>query len=91
VFAMAGGSLEHAIIATNIAGSLSNKLSDKNCRAINSDVRVKVPADPPCRYPDVTVVCGEPMTEKYEPSITGSAGTRLSASLLLNLDAQTLG
>ena len=65
VFAMAGGSLEHAIIATNIAGSLNNKLSGKNCRAINSDMRVKVPADPPYRYPDVTVVCGEPVTEKY--------------------------
>jgi Uma2 family endonuclease len=65
VFAMAGGSLEHAIIATNIAGSLNNKLSGKNCRAINSDMRVKVPADPPYRYPDVTVVCGEPITEKY--------------------------
>lgn len=65
VFAMAGGSLEHAIIATNIAGSLNNKLNGKNCRAINSDMRVKVPADPPYRYPDVTVVCGEPVTEKY--------------------------
>lgn len=65
VFAMAGGSLEHAIIATNIAGSLNNKLSGKNCRAINSDMRVKVPADPPYRYPDVTVVCGEPLTEQY--------------------------
>lgn len=65
VFAMAGGSLEHAIIATNIAGSLNNKLSGKNCRAINSDMRVKVPAHPPYRYPDVTVVCGEPVTEKY--------------------------
>jgi Uma2 family endonuclease len=65
VFAMAGDSLEHAIIATNMAGSLNNKLGGKNCRAINSDVRVKVPTDPPYRYPDVTVVCGEPVTEKY--------------------------
>ncbi len=65
VFAMAGSTLEHAIIATNIAGSLNNKLSGKNCRAINSDVRVKVPADPPYRYPEVTVVCGEPIIEKY--------------------------
>ncbi len=65
VFAMAGGSLEHAIIATNIAGSINNRLGDKNCRAINSEVRIKVPTAPPYRYPDVTVVCGERITEKY--------------------------
>ncbi len=65
VFSMAGGSLEHAIIATNIAGAINNKLSGKKCRAINSDIRIKVPTASPYRYPDVTVVCGEPITEKY--------------------------
>ena len=65
VFAMAGGSLEYAIIATNLAGVINNKLGDKKCRAINSDIRIKVPTAPPYRYPDVTVVCGEPITEKY--------------------------
>lgn len=65
VFAMAGGNLEHAIIATNVAGAINNRLGDKNCRVINSDVRVKVPAVHLYRYPDVTVVCGEPITEKY--------------------------
>ncbi|HEX4951661.1 MAG TPA: Uma2 family endonuclease [Blastocatellia bacterium] len=65
VFAMAGSSLEHAIIATNVAGAINNRLGDKDCRAINSDVRVKVPAVRPYRYPDVTVVCGEPITEKF--------------------------
>ena len=65
VFAMAGGSLEHAIMATNISGAINNKLGEKKCRAINSDVRVKVPTALPYRYPDVTVVCGEPSTEKY--------------------------
>ena len=65
VFAMAGGSLEHAIIATNVAGSINNRLGAKNCRAINSEVRIKVPTAPPYRYADVTVVCGEPITEKY--------------------------
>ena len=40
VFAMAGGSLEHAIIATNVAGSINNRLGAKNCRAINSEVRI---------------------------------------------------
>ena len=65
VFSMAGSSPEHAIIATNIAGEINAGLKGKNCRAINSDLRVKVPDAPPYRYPDVSVVCGELKREQY--------------------------
>jgi Uma2 family endonuclease len=65
VFAMAGGSLNHSLIGTNISRAIGNRLSGKPCIALNSDIRVKVPADPPYRYPDATVVCGEPVTENY--------------------------
>lgn len=66
VFAMAGGSLEHNTISANVIRSLGNKLEDTACRVLSSDMRLKVPLALPYRYPDVTVVCGEPVIEKLQ-------------------------
>lgn len=66
VFAMAGGSLEHLRISKNITRHLENKLEGKPCEAFPFDMRVKVPTAPPYRYPDVTVVCGEPVMEDFQ-------------------------
>jgi Uma2 family endonuclease len=63
---MAGGSLNHNQIAANIARVLGNKLEDKNCRVLPSDMRLKVPKAWPYRYPDVVVVCGEVIIEKIQ-------------------------
>ncbi len=66
VFAMSGSSLEHLRIGKNISRHLENKLECKNCEAFPFDMRVKVPDALPYRYPDVTVVCGKPITEMYQ-------------------------
>lgn len=66
VFDMAGGSLEHNQIAANIVRVLGNKLEDGACRVLSSDMRVKVPKAWPYRYPDVVVVCDEPVIEKLQ-------------------------
>lgn len=63
VFSMAGGTPNHVRIARNVCSKLTQKLGDRNCEAFPGDMRVKVPADGPYRYPDVSVVCGE---QKYE-------------------------
>ena len=63
VFALAGGNIEHATISANLVRALGNRLAGRHCRALTSDVRVKVPAAFPYRYPDVSVVCGEPVIE----------------------------
>lgn len=63
VFALAGGSIEHGTISANVVRALGNRLAGRHCRALTSDVRVKVPAAFPYRYPDVSVVCGEPVIE----------------------------
>jgi Uma2 family endonuclease len=65
VFAMAGGSLEHAIISANVSRAIGNRVEGKSCVTLSGDVRIKVPAAHPYRYPDVAVVCGKPVTEKY--------------------------
>ncbi|MBI1764721.1 MAG: Uma2 family endonuclease [Acidobacteria bacterium] len=66
VFAMAGGSLEHNTISANVIRSLGNKLEGTACRVLSSDMRLKVPLALPYRYPDATVVCGEPVIEKLQ-------------------------
>lgn len=59
VYAMAGASEQHTLIATNIAASLNVQLKGRDCRVYQSDLRVKVGDAGLYAYPDVTVVCGE--------------------------------
>ncbi|MGH9766316.1 MAG: Uma2 family endonuclease [Blastocatellia bacterium] len=63
---MAGGSLGHNRIARNILTTLENKLEGKPCEALPSDMRLKVPKALPYRYPDVVVVCDEPVIETIQ-------------------------
>jgi hypothetical protein len=38
-------------------------LEGRPCRAFPSNLRVKAPAAPPYRYPDLTALCGKPIYE----------------------------
>ena len=58
VWAMAGGTPEHGLMAVNVASVLRGQLVDRRCRVYNSDVRVRVRATGLATYPDVSVVCG---------------------------------
>jgi Uma2 family endonuclease len=58
VWAMAGGSPDHAAIAVNLSTLLSTQLRDRPCRVYGSDLRVRVKETGLSTYPDVTVVCG---------------------------------
>jgi Uma2 family endonuclease len=66
VFDMAGGTLNHNKIIANILRIIGNKLEETRCEALPSEMRLKVPRALPYRYPDVTVVCGEPVIEKIQ-------------------------
>jgi len=59
IYAMAGGTPEHAEIASNVIALLKVQLATKRCRVPGSDVRIRVPATGLASYPDVSVVCGE--------------------------------
>lgn len=59
VFAMAGGTSAHSLIATNLAGELRSRLKATDCVAYNTDLRIKVEATGLLTYPDVSVACGE--------------------------------
>lgn len=59
-FAMAGGTLRHSLIATNLAREFGNQLRNKRCTAFNADLRVKIEASGLYTYPDLSVICGDP-------------------------------
>jgi Uma2 family endonuclease len=58
LYAMAGASNAHNMIATNVLVALSNLLRGQKCRAFNSDtkIRVRLPGHLRFYYPDVSVV-----------------------------------
>ena len=59
VFAMAGGTPEHAALAMSVGIALGVGLRGKPCRVFSSDLRVRIVETDLATYPDVTVVCGE--------------------------------
>ncbi|WP_437834180.1 Uma2 family endonuclease [Sorangium sp. So ce1153] len=58
IYAMAGGTPEHAALAAAVIGLLFPELRRGRCRAYDADLRVRVPSTGLATYPDVTVVCG---------------------------------
>ncbi|OUD15696.1 Uma2 family endonuclease [Thioflexithrix psekupsensis] len=59
VFAMSGGTFNHATIARNILAQLFAQLRGSPCQPMNSDMRIHTPAGLDT-YPDISVYCGEP-------------------------------
>jgi len=57
-FAMAGGTPQHSLIATNLAREFGNRLMNGRCLAYNADLRLKIEATGLCTYPDLSVICG---------------------------------
>jgi Uma2 family endonuclease len=60
IYAMAGGTEPHNLIAGNAYASLHNQLRRKPCRVYQSDMRVKIARTSLQTYPDVVVICGQP-------------------------------
>ena len=57
IYAMAGASLAHTAIQSNLDGLLRTALRGTPCRPYGSDAMVKAPSDRFFSYPDVTVAC----------------------------------
>ncbi|HEX8847646.1 MAG TPA: Uma2 family endonuclease [Pyrinomonadaceae bacterium] len=64
VFCMSGVSPNHAQIESNLITTLNNGLRERGCRVFPANIRIKVPAAPPYRYPDLAVVCDKPIYEE---------------------------
>lgn len=66
IYAMAGASEDHNLIAMNIAAILRARVRGTTCRAYPSDMRVKVLQTGLNTYPDFTIVCGTPQFVNLE-------------------------
>src|SRR4051812_35896014 len=63
IYAMAGGTPEHAALAAAAIGLLFVQLRGSNCRTYDADLRVRTPSGL-ATYPDITVICGP--SERHE-------------------------
>lgn len=62
VVAMVGASMTHSAITVNLTIALGTRLRGGRCRVFDSELRVRAPAaGPGYVYPDVKVVCGQPL------------------------------
>lgn len=82
IFALAGATEHHNLIAGNIFGELRQQLKGRPCRTYTNDLRVKVADVGLYTYPDIIVVCGEPQFEDKEvdtlvnPTVLGEVLSR---------------
>ena len=67
VWAMSGGSPEHAAVAANVIALLGNALRGKPRRVYSSDLRVRVKATGLATYPDLTIVRGRLEVDPEDP------------------------
>lgn len=66
VWSMAGTSPSHNRIVRNLTTEIDLQLRGKGCEVFPSDMRIKVPAYPPYRYPDLTALCGKAEFENLQ-------------------------
>lgn len=66
MFAMSGASRRRNLITVNLAAGLHTRLQQRRCEVYHSDMRVKVNSTGLYTYPDIVVVCEEPLFEDAE-------------------------
>ena len=66
IFAMSGARPDHNTIIVNTIISLGMKLRDSSCQVFNGDQRVHIEETGLFTYPDVSLVCGEPLFWKND-------------------------
>jgi Uma2 family endonuclease len=66
IYAMAGGSPDHAALAAGLIGILRGQLPP-GCRVFTSGLRVRIAASGLSTYPDAAVICGRTMRSPDDP------------------------
>ncbi len=67
IYAMAGGTPAHAQLSAAVIVALHGVLPS-TCRISTSDMKIRVEASDLTTFPDVSVVCGEPVTARIDPN-----------------------
>ncbi len=66
VWSMSGATFSHNRIVRNLNTEIDLQLREKGCEVLPSDMRIKVPAYSPYRYPDITAFCGKAEIENLQ-------------------------
>jgi Uma2 family endonuclease len=68
IFSMAGGTIQHGLIAGNIYGEIKFGMRNEgvNCTVMNSEVKLHVQDANKFLYPDCMVICGEIETSETD-------------------------
>lgn len=61
IYAMAGSTPEHSAITANATFALAAQLLDMPCQVYSNDMKVRTSPDGLFAYPDLSVVCGDPV------------------------------
>lgn len=67
IFAMAGGTPEHAALSAAIVVLLGSKLTGA-CRPYSADLRIRVIATGLATYADAAIICGDPERDPSSPT-----------------------
>lgn len=68
IFAMAGGTPEHAALSAAVLVLLGTRLSGGPWRPYSADLRIRVLATGLATYPDAAVICGEVARDPTSPT-----------------------
>lgn len=68
IFAMAGGTPEHAALSAAMVVLLGTHLRGQVCRTYSADLRLRIPATGLATYADAVVVCGAPQRDPESPT-----------------------
>src|SRR4051812_41130526 len=60
IVAMAGASLRHNQVVSNLVGNINPFLKGKSCQVFPGDLRTKIPSQDTFTYPDISIVCDKP-------------------------------
>jgi Uma2 family endonuclease len=66
IMMMAGASLEHNRIVSNLVAALHAQMHGRSCDVFSSDMRVHISATGLYTYPDIAALCGVPQLEDDE-------------------------
>jgi Uma2 family endonuclease len=69
IYAMAGGSPPHNQIGFNTTVALGSQIRGRNCRGYTADQKVRSDPQDMFSYPDITIVCGEPIFHDQQKDV----------------------
>jgi Uma2 family endonuclease len=74
IFAMPGGTPEHAALSAAVVVLLGTRLEGRPCRPYSADLRIRVVATGLATYADATVICGDPIRDPASPTHVTNPG-----------------